>query len=64
MRMAPQHIKRNCRWEVIFIGVLIFLWVGVRSQKQREGVLAQAAFSPVVMLGAVVTPLPPPVAIE
>ena len=34
--MAPIHVTRKFWWELIFIGVLIFLFTGIRSQMKRD----------------------------
>ena len=69
--MAPLHVKRKFWWELIFIGVLLFLLAGVPSQRKREAVAAQAtpavtviALVPATVLGAVVAPLPAPIAFQ
>ena len=66
VRMAPQHIKRKFWWELIFIGVLLFLLAGVPSQRKREAVAAAestpspaVALAPAAESSVVVTPLPP-----
>ncbi|HTD66914.1 MAG TPA: hypothetical protein VK846_10340 [Candidatus Limnocylindria bacterium] len=40
MRMAPEHVKRKFWWELIFIGVLLFLLAGGRSIEERKVVAA------------------------
>ena len=40
MRMAPQHVKRTFWWELVFIGILLFLLAGARSQRKQELVTA------------------------
>jgi hypothetical protein len=54
MRMAPHHVKHQFWWELIFISVLIYLFVGLRSQ--RKELVATAAAT--VLAAAHSTPVP------
>jgi hypothetical protein len=68
--MAPLHVKRKFWWELIFIGVLIFLLTGVHAQRKRDVAAAAqptlvpviVALAPAVKLGLVVAPLSPTLA--
>ena len=80
MRMAPLHLKRKFWWELMFLGVLVFLLLGSRSQRQREVALAGlpapiamalappvvnfVALVPKVEIGSAVIPLLPPLALK
>lgn len=72
MRMAPKHVKRKFWWELIFISLLLYLLIGVRSQKKGEvAAAAQTIPTPAVVTlaaavepGAVGTPLLPTVALK
>ena len=77
MRMAPLFVKRKLWWELIFISVLLFLLAGIPSQGKREAVQAAQAAPAIVtlvpalldpvppaVLGALGTPLPPPIALQ
>ena len=60
MRMAPLHVKRKIWWELIFAGVLLYLFVGVRTEKKRDvaaaaqiartAMVAEARIHPVVAM--------------
>jgi hypothetical protein len=65
MRMDPIHVTRKFWWELIFISVLVFLLVGVRSQTKREVLAAaQAVLVPVIELGVVAAPPLKPLALN
>ena len=80
MRMAPLHLKRKFWWELMFIGVLVFLLIGSTTQWQREvaftaspapitialapPVVAFVALMPKVEIGSAVIPLLPPLALK
>jgi hypothetical protein len=59
MRMAPHHVKHKFWWELIFISVLIYLFVGLWSQRKEELVAAaQATAAPAVLAVAHSIPVP------
>jgi hypothetical protein len=63
--MAPIHVTRKFWWELIFISVLVFLLVGVRSQTKRDVLTAtRPALDPVIELGVLVAPPPIPLALN
>ena len=63
--MAPIHVTRKFWWELIFVSVLVFLLVGVRSQTKREALTtARPALDPVIELGVVVALPPIPLALN
>jgi hypothetical protein len=80
VRMAPLHLKRKFWWELTFLGVLVFLLLGSRAQRQREVALAAipvpiaialappvvtlVALVPKVEIGSAVIPLLPPLALK
>ena len=64
MRMAPNHVKHKFWWELIFISVLIYLVVGVRSQKKQELVAAAQATAAAAMAALAQVNLPPVVELD
>lgn len=63
--MSPIHVTRKFWWELIFVSVLVFLLVGVRSQTKRDALTAaQPTLDPVIELGVVVALPPIPLALN
>ncbi len=59
MRMNPLHVHRKFWWELIFLGLLLFLLAGARSQAKLEVVAAALAALPPVVGSEIIATLVP-----
>jgi len=66
VRMTPSHVKRKLWWELIFIGVLVFLLVGARTQRTQDVAVAARARPPApsIKAAAIVTALAAPLTLK